>query len=127
MSFVLCLIDTILLALQMLITLGLLNKLRKTKTCKSDDYKSVCLSWILYFSLNPLTKCPCKGILAGLFRLIGILGKIYVIIPLFRGSLKIYDIFVEKGMAKNIYKIILNKVQNCVAPKPAVEEQKTTQ
>jgi hypothetical protein len=109
----------------MLITLGLLNKLRKTKTCKSDDYKSVCLSWILYFSLNPLTKCPCKGILAGLLRLIGILGKIYVIIPLFRGSLKIYDIFVEKGMAKIIYEIVLNKVQNCV--KPAVEEQKTTE
>ena len=127
MSFVLCLIDTILLTLHMLITLGLLNKFRKTKTCKSDDYKSVCLSWILYFSLNPLTKCPCKGILAGLLRLIGMLGKIYVIIPLFRGSLKIYDIFVKKGMAKIIYEIVLNKVQNCVAPKPAVEEQKTTE
>ena len=127
MSFVVSLIDTILLAFHMLNTLGLLNKLRKTKTCKHDDYKSVCLSWILYFALNPLTRCPCRGLLAGLLRMIGMFGKIYVIIPLFKGALKIYDIFVEKGMAKSIYEKVLNKVQNCVAPKPAVEGQKTTE
>ena len=70
---------------------------------------------------------PIAGTFTKILRLIGMFGKIYVIIPLFKGALKIYDIFVEKGMAKSIYEKVLNKVQNCVAPKPAVEGQKTTE
>ena len=124
MSFLVYMIDIILLVLHILNTLGLLNQLRKTKTCKNDHYKSVCLSWILYLCLHPLTKCSCKSLFAGLLRLIGIFGKIYVIIPLFRGAIKIYDIFVEKGMIKTIYESVLNIVQKCVAPKLPVEEQK---
>ena len=125
MAFAICLIDTVLLVLHLLNTLGLVHQLRKTKSCNDVDFRNVCLTWILYFALNPFTKCSCQGFFPGLFRLISIVGKAFVIIPLFKGTNKFYEFFIEKGKAKQIYEKVKTTVENLVAPKPAGGEKPT--
>ena len=125
MAFLLCLLDTVLLVLHLMNTLGLVHQLRKTKSCKDVDFRNVCLTWIIYFALHPFTKCPCQGFFAGLFKLISILGKAYVVIPLFKGTNKLYEIFIEKGKAKQLYEKVKTTVENLVAPKPSGGEKPT--
>lgn len=126
MAFLICLIDIILLVIHSLNTLGLVHQIRKTNSCKDVDFLAVCFTWILYFAFHPFTTCTCEGFFASFFRLIGILGKIYVVIPLLGGALKLYDIFVEKGKAKQIFDKLTNTVQNLVAPKPADQSKAET-
>lgn len=100
MSFVIYLVDFVLMSVIILDTLGLVNLLRKTSSCEIKDYTRVCFTWIFFLVISLLTTCSSTGNLARLFDLFGLALRICISIPFLNGAEKIYHFLIEenKGM-----------------------------
>ena len=107
MSFIFGLLDLVLTAVMIFDTLGIIYQFRKNIDVKSEEYIRICFSWILFLTICSLFSCDRKGIFGTLFRLIILFSKIYVTIPILRGTKKIHKYLIEDGNAEKYYKKVV--------------------
>ena len=110
MSFFFGLLDTLLTAILLFDTLGLIYQFRKSSV-EPKEYIRVCFSWILFLSIGTLFSCYLKGFFGTLIRLIIFCAKAFVVIPLLGGTNKIYKYLIEDGNGEMYYNKVLNIVK----------------
>ena len=91
MSFLYGLVDLLLTSLITLDTLGLVGQFRAKKSPEINDYTRVCFTWIFYLTLKSFTPTAGEGFFRVLIRVIFLLGKIFVTLPLLGGTMMIYN------------------------------------
>ena len=108
MSFLYGLVDLLLTTLITLDTLGLVKQFREKKSADTEDYTRVCFTWIFFLTLSSFTPSACadEGFLRKLLRVLFLAGKIFVTIPIVKGTMMIYNTapqIISKGVefAKN--------------------------
>ena len=110
MSFFFGLLDTLLTAILLFDTLGLIYQFRKSSV-EPKEYIRVCFSWILFLSIGTLFSCNWKGFFGTLIRLIIFCAKAFVVIPLLGGTNKIYKYLIEDGNGEMYYNKVLNIIK----------------
>ena len=91
MSFLYGLVDLLLTALITLDTLGLVGQYNQKKSPESKDYVRVCFTWIFFLTLKSFTPTAGEGFFIKLIRILFLLGKVFVILPLLGGTMMIYN------------------------------------
>lgn len=125
MAFLFCLIDFLVLGLMSLDTLSLLNQIRKKGQTDKQDYTRVIFTWIFVLTIRFLTCCSCTGLIANFFKLLGTVAKVYLALPILRGTNTVYDFLIEKKNGeKYMNKAIEIFKTYAMPPAPAVEEKK---
>ena len=124
MAFIFFLVDTLVLALMTLDTLSLLVQLRKTNKCDSQDYTRVIFTWIFVLTVRALTTCSCTGLIANFFKLLGMVAKLYLAVPLLGGSNKLYDILITQNKGAEYYQKAIELVKTYTMPAAPVAEAK---
>ena len=104
------LIDILLSTILLFDTLGLAYQFRIKNTCNEKDYLRVCLSWILFLTISNLFTCEKKGLLGTVIRLLILFSKLYVVLPILGGTLKLYKYFIEDKNAQLLFEKIKSKV-----------------
>lgn len=130
MAFIFFLVDTLVLALMILDTLSLLVQIKKTNKSETQDYIRVIFTWIFVLAVRSLTTCSCTGLIANFIKLLGMVAKIYLAVPLLGGSNKLYDFLITQNKGVEYYQKALEIVKAYTMPAaPAaeakVEENKT--
>ena len=110
MSFFFGLLDTLLTAILLFDTLGLIYQFRKSSV-EPKEYTRVCFSWIFFLTIGTLFSCSWKGFFGTLIRLIIFCAKAFVVIPLLGGTNKIYKYLIEDGNGEMYYNKVLNIVK----------------
>ena len=101
MSFLYAIVDLLLTALITLDTLGLVGQYRKKTSTTTEDYTRVCFTWIFYLTLKSLTPNDGEGYLRTFIRILFLLGKVFVTLPILNGTmiiLKHAPSFISKGI-----------------------------
>ena len=108
-------LDLLLTTILLFDTLGLAYQFRTKNTCEDKEYIRVCLSWILFLSISNLFSCETKGFFGTVFRIIIFLSKLFVVLPILGGTLKIYKFLIEEQRAEKWIELIKGKVskENC--------------
>ena len=116
-------LDLLLTTILLFDTLGLAYQFRTKNTCEDKEYIRVCLSWILFLSISNLFSCETKGFFGTVIRIIIFLSKLFVVIPLLGGTLKIYKFLIEEQRAEKWLELIKVKVckENCPTRSPSTE------
>ena len=91
--------------------MGLAYQFRTKNTCEDKEYIRVCLSWILFLSISNLFSCETKGFFGTVFRIIIFLSKLFVVLPILGGTLKIYKFLIEEQRAEKWIESIKVKVR----------------
>ena len=120
-------LDVLLTTILLFDTLGLAYQFRTKNTCNDREYIRVCLSWILFLSISNLFSCEKKGFLGTVFRIIIFLSKLFVVIPLLGGTLKLYKYLIEEKRGEKWFELIKAKIckGNCPSSSPATDESST--
>ena len=109
-------LDVLLTTILLFDTLGLAYQFRTKNTCDDKEYLRVCLSWILFLSISNLFSCETKGFFGTVFRLIIFLSKLFVVIPILGGTIKVYQFLVEERRAEKWLELIKVKISKDNAP-----------
>ena len=128
MTFLFGLLDIVLTTIMLFDTLGLAYLIRQDpEKCEKKEYIRVCLSWILFLSISNLFSCEKKGFLGTVFRTIIFLSKLFVVIPLLGGTLKLYKFLIEEKRGEKWFELIKAKIckGNCPSSSPATDESST--
>ena len=91
MSFLYGLFDFFLMSLITLDTLGLVGQFREKKAPDTKDYTRVCFTWIFFLTLKSFTPTAGEGFFIKLIRILFLLGKVFVVLPLLGGTMMIYN------------------------------------
>ena len=116
-------LDLLLTTILLFDTLGLAYQFRTKNTCEEKEYIRVCLSWILFLSISNLLSCETKGFFGSVFRLIIFLLKLFVVLPILGGTLKVHKFLIEEQRAEKWLELIKIKVskENCPTRSPSTE------
>ena len=109
-------LDLLLTIILLFDTLGLAYQFRTKNTCDDKEYLRVCLSWILFLSISNLFSCEARGFFGTVFRLIIFLSKLFVVIPILGGTIKVYQFLVEERRAEKWLELIKVKISKDNAP-----------
>ena len=109
-------LDVLLTTILLFDTLGLAYQFRTKNTCDDKEYLRVCLSWILFLSISNLFSCEARGFFGTVFRLIIFLSKLFVVIPILGGTIKVYQFLVEERRAEKWLELIKVKISKDNAP-----------
>ena len=109
-------LDLLLTIILLFDTLGLAYQFRTKNTCDDKEYLRVCLSWILFLSISNLFSCEARGFFGTVFRLIIFLSKLFVVIPILGGTIKLYQFLVEERRAEKWLELIKVKISKDNAP-----------
>ena len=109
-------LDLLLTIILLFDTLGLAYQFRTKNTCDDKEYLRVCLSWILFLSISNLFSCEATGFFGTVFRLIIFLSKLFVVIPILGGTIKVYQFLVEERRAEKWLELIKVKISKDNAP-----------
>ena len=116
-------LDLLLTIILLFDTLGLAYQFRTKNTCDDKEYLRVCLSWILFLSISNLFSCEARGFFGTVFRLIIFLSKLFVVIPILGGTIKVYQFLVEERRAEKWLELIKVKISkdNTPSTSPSTE------
>ena len=103
-------LDTLLSTIMLFDTLGLVYQFRKNNTCEEKEYIRVCLSWILFLTINNFFSCEKKGFFGSMVRLTIFFAKLFVVLPILGGTLKFHKYFIEEKNAEKWYELIKAKI-----------------
>ena len=103
-------LDVLLTTIMLFDTLGLVYQFRKNNTCSQNEYIRVCLSWILFLTISNLFSYEKKGFFGTTVRLIIFLAKLFVVLPILGGTLRIHKYFIEEKNAEKWYELIKAKI-----------------
>ena len=117
-------LDLLLTTILLFDTLGLAYQFRTKNTCEEKEYIRVCLSWILFLSISNLLSCETKGFFGSVFRLIIFLLKLFVVLPILGGTLKVHKFLIEEQRAEKWLELIKVKVykEKCPTSSASTEE-----
>ena len=117
-------LDLLLTTILLFDTLGLAYQFRTKNTCEEKEYIRVCLSWILFLSISNLLSCETKGFFGSVFRLIIFLLKLFVVLPILGGTLKVHKFLIEEQRAEKWLELIKVKVckEKCPTNSASTEE-----
>ena len=117
MSFLYGLVDLLLTALITLDTLGLVGQLRNKKSTDSKDYTRVCFTWIFYLTLKSFTPNAGEQFYRKLIRVVFLLAKVYVTLPILGGTMMIYN------QAPKLISKVVDFAKSKVGAPPVVSNQ----
>ena len=110
MTFFFGILDVLLTTVMLFDTLGLIYQFRKNNTCSEKEYIRVCLSWILFLTICNLFSYEKKGFFAMMVRLIIFLLKVFVVLPMFGGTLRFHQYFIVDKNAEKWYEFLKGKI-----------------
>ena len=119
MTFFFDLGEIVLLCFLTLDTLGYLAEFRKRSNSNLRDYVRICYTWIFFLIFRSVSCSKCSGVIGHFYGMFMLLAKIYVTLPIFKGTEKIYDVLIEKNAIINYVKEIK---ENLVAEVEIKEE-----
>lgn len=112
MSFVFSLIELILVTFISIDTLGFAIRNRKnSESTSQQDFLRVAFTWVFFLTLRNLTCCSCEGLFGSIWGLLLLIGKVYVTLPVLKGTEKLYHSLIEENVAKNYINMICNIVK----------------
>lgn len=112
MSWLLCIVEHLLLSLLAIDTLGFIVQNRKNPNSTSQqDYLRVCFTWVFFLALQSLVCSSCGGFLGGIFNFLAFLAKVYITVPMFRGTEKMYTMLIEQNAAKQYLGLLVNIIK----------------
>ena len=104
MSFLVNLFDIVLTLILLFDTLGMIYQFRKyEESVEPKEFVRICFSWILFLTICSLFSCESQGFFGALIRLIIVLAKVYVTIPIFGGAMKIHKFLIDDDKAIEYY------------------------
>ena len=107
-------LDTLLSTIMLFDTLGLVYQFRKNNTCEEKEYIRVCLSWILFLTINNFFSCEKKGFFGSMVRLTIFFAKLFVVLPILGGTLRFHKYFIEDKKKKKWCQFLKSKIcKNC--------------
>ena len=117
-------LDTLLSTIMLFDTLGLVYQFRKNNTCEEKEYIRVCLSWILFLTINNFFSCEKRGFFGSMIRLTIFLAKLFVVLPILGGTLKVHKFLIEEQRAEKWLELIKVKVckEKCPTSSASTEE-----
>ena len=126
MTFFFGLVDILLSTVLLFDTLGLAYQFRIKNTCNEKEYLRVCLSWILFLTISNLFTCEKKGFFGAIIRFIILFAKLYVVLPILGGTLKLYKYFIEDKNAEKLFNKIKSIIcKNCQNSNPSQTTNQT--
>ena len=107
-------LDTLLSTIMLLDKLGLVYQFRKNNTCEEKEYIRVCLSWILFLTINNFFSCEKRGFFCSMIRLTIFLAKLFVVLPILGGTLRFHKYFIVDKNAEKWCQFLKSKIcKNC--------------
>ena len=107
-------LDTLLSTIMLFDTLGLVYQFRKNNTCEEKEYIRVCLSWILFLTINNFFSCEKRGFFGSMIRLTIFLAKLFVVLPILGGTLRFHKYFIVDKNAEKWCQFLKSKIcKNC--------------
>ena len=116
-------LDLLLTTILLFDTLGLAYQFRTKNTCEEKEYIRVCLSWIIFLSISNLFSCEARGFFGTVFRIIIFLSKLFVVIPILGGTLKIYKFLIEEKRAEKWLELIKVKISKEKCPTRSISTE----
>ena len=126
MNFIYTILDILITIIMLFDTLGMVYQFRKGQIIQANEYKRICFSWILFLAMCSLLSCESKGLLGKIIRFIILDLKLFVTIPLFNGTMKIYKFLIEDENAEHYFKKIVEKIKKLMhkeEAKPSCSER----
>ena len=107
-------LDTLLSTIMLFDTLGLVYQFRKNNTCEEKEYIRVCLSWILFLTINNFFSCEKRGFFGSMIRLTIFFAKLFVVLPILGGTLRFHKYFIVDKNAEKWCQFLKSKIcKNC--------------
>ena len=107
-------LDTLLSTIMLFDTLGLVYQFRKNNKCEEKEYIRVCLSWILFLTINNFFSCEKRGFFGSMIRLTIFLAKLFVVLPILGGTLRFHKYFIVDKNAEKWCQFLKSKIcKNC--------------
>ena len=107
-------LDTLLSIIMLFDTLGLVYQFRKNNTCEEKEYIRVCLSWILFLTINNFFSYEKKGFFGSMIRLTIFFAKLFVVLPILGGTLRFHKYFIVDKNAEKWCQFLKSKIcKNC--------------
>ena len=103
-------LDTLLSIIMLFDTLGLVYQFRKNNTCEEKEYIRVCLSWILFLTINNFFSCEKRGFFGSMIRLTIFLAKLFVVLPILGGTLRFHKYFIMDKNAEKWCQFLKSKI-----------------
>ena len=113
-------LDTLLSTIMLFDTLGLVYQFRKNNTCEEKEYIRVCLSWILFLTINNFFSCEKRGFFGSMIRLTIFLAKLFVVLPILGGTLRFHKYFIVDKNAEKWCQFLKSKICKNCKDNPAV-------
>ena len=114
MTFFFSLLDVVLTTLMLFDTLGIIYQFIKS-TVHPKEYVRVCYSWIFFLTICTLFSCNWEGFFGTLIRLLILMAKVYVTIPILGGTNKIHNYLIEQGKGEEYLKKGINFVKSKIS------------
>lgn len=120
MSFLLGLVDLLLLVVVLYDTLGYIAQNRKDpQKSEQHDYHRICFTWVFYLAVKSVVCSSCTGYMGGLLYLLSIVFKAYISLPVLNGTDKLYHLLIEQNVLKSYFEKLTSTIKDKVAePKP---------
>lgn len=114
MSFILHFLDFVLFAVLAYDTMSFLYYLRKKAESAPmlADYSRLCYTWIFYFALRSLGCCCCGGFIGGLFHLVLVIARAFIILPILNGAEMAKSALIDRNIAAKYVKELVQLVQS---------------
>ena len=110
MSIIFSIFDIILTFIMLYDSLGLVYQFRRNIEIQKKDYYRICFSWVLFLTICKIFICDKEGKLGSIIRIIILVLKLFVAIPIFKGTMIIYSKFIENGKLELILNNLINKI-----------------
>lgn len=112
MSFIFSLIELVLVAFVAIDTLGFAIRNRKNpESTSQQDFQRVTFTWVFFLALRTMSCCSCTGFFGSIWGLLILAGKVYVSLPILKGTEKLYNLLIEENIAKKYIGLICNIVK----------------
>ena len=110
MSIIFSIFDIILTFIMLYDSLGLVYQFRRNIEIQKKDYYRICFSWVLFLTICKIFTCDKEGKLGSIIRIIILVLKLFVAIPIFKGTMIIYSKIIENGKLELILNNLINKI-----------------
>jgi hypothetical protein len=116
MSFILGLVDLLLLVVVLYDTLGFIVHNRKNPlSSNQQDYHRLCFTWIFYLAIRSLICSSCTGYIGSLLYLLSLGAKAYISLPMLHGTEKLYTLLVEQNVVRHYLEGLAQNLKQKVA------------
>ena len=115
MSFLLALVDLLLLTVVLYDTLGFIAHNRKDpQNSNQQDYSRICFTWIFYLAVRSVVCSSCTGYMGSFLYLLSIVFKAYISLPVLHGTEKLYNVLIEQNVLRGYFEKLSTTIKDKV-------------